>query len=303
MIKTISATNEYGERLEIPLKNPESSGYFIINIEGLGPPKAIVNTVGSITFDGSIFNSSKVGDRNLKITLGVKGVNNDLDTYRLDLYKYFPIQKPITFGIKTTSRDVIIEGYVETHEVVAFSKFTNNEIVLLCPGAYFVDAGDNSAGMQGTRPLFQFPFSNDDLTIPLLIFGDINTEAVVEIDYKGDVETGFVTDMFFSGPVSGTISLYNLSADQAMRIDVAMIESIIGGSLGDGHILTIDSRIGKKRIVVVGGSVEYNVLNALDMTSDWITLFPGVNRMYFLIGSGNANVEVLFTYDVLLEGV
>ena len=69
MIKSIKVTNYLGETIEISMTNPELSGFAIKEIDGLGPVKADINITDITTYDGGLFNSSRLNEREIKLTL------------------------------------------------------------------------------------------------------------------------------------------------------------------------------------------------------------------------------------------
>lgn len=75
MIYSVTAENEAGEQLEMRLSCPQFSGMNIYNIEGLGTPKADINTVETPNINGSIFNMARARNRN--IVFRIKYVDSD----------------------------------------------------------------------------------------------------------------------------------------------------------------------------------------------------------------------------------
>lgn len=69
MIKSVKVTNYLEESKTFVLMDPEASGYLIEEITGLGPPTATINTTDMASIDGSIYNSARVGMRNIVLTL------------------------------------------------------------------------------------------------------------------------------------------------------------------------------------------------------------------------------------------
>lgn len=75
MIYAVTARRADGEELEMVLTCPQFSGQNIYNIEGLGTPRADINTVETATRDGSVFNSALCRER--LITIHIKYVDSD----------------------------------------------------------------------------------------------------------------------------------------------------------------------------------------------------------------------------------
>ena len=55
MIKSVTVTNPAGDSLKLEMSRPETSGFYIQNIEGLGPSKANINISESATVDGGYY--------------------------------------------------------------------------------------------------------------------------------------------------------------------------------------------------------------------------------------------------------
>ena len=65
MINVVTVTNHIGDRIKMELARPENSGFAIKKIDGLGSVKADINMTDVSTYDGSVYNSSRLGTRNI----------------------------------------------------------------------------------------------------------------------------------------------------------------------------------------------------------------------------------------------
>lgn len=161
MIQSISVINEYGDSLTIDMDRPQDSGFQILNIDGLTPVKASINSTPFSDMDGTMFNSAQMGERNIVLTLGFLE-NPDIETTRQLTYKYFPIKRPVLFFVETDNRSVCIQGYVESNTPVIFSAEQSSQISLVCTDPYFystVGDGTSVTVFSGVTPEFTFPFS------------------------------------------------------------------------------------------------------------------------------------------------
>ena len=61
------AQNKYGEQLKMT-NNPR---YVITDVDGLYPPEGTINTTQVANTDGSVFNSSRINDRVITITMAI----------------------------------------------------------------------------------------------------------------------------------------------------------------------------------------------------------------------------------------
>ena len=99
------AQNKYGEQLKMT-NNPR---YVITDVDGLYPPEGTINTTQVANTDGSVFNSSRINDRVITITMAI---NAPAEANRILLYRYFKTKYPVRLYYKNGTRDVYIDGYV-----------------------------------------------------------------------------------------------------------------------------------------------------------------------------------------------
>lgn len=304
MIKSIEVINSSGESLLIELLKPQQSGFLITKIEGLGPAKANINLTELTGSDGSTFNSARLDERNIVISAALL-MEPTIEAVRLKSYKFFPIKKKITLKIETDTRKVRIDGYVESNEPDIFSENESIDISIICPNPYFYD--DDNSGKQvtvfyGLDPSFEFPFSNESTTQPLLEFGNIQNYTEQTVYYEGDADTGIVITMYAIGEVSN-ISIYNTLTREEMHLDTAKIETLTGHGIQSGDTIIISTVIGDKSITLLRDGVYTNVLNCIDKESDWFQITKGDNVFAYTADSGISNLQFRIENDILYEGV
>ena len=76
----IIVENEYGEQLNLA----NNMSYVLGGVSGVTPPAANINTTTLATKDGSIFNSSFLGNRNIVLTIYPQ---NSIERARINIYK------------------------------------------------------------------------------------------------------------------------------------------------------------------------------------------------------------------------
>lgn len=167
MIKSVTITNYLQESVKIVLTEPESSGFIIRSIEGLGPAKANVNFTELATLDGALDNGAMLESKNIVLSLIFIGTPTIEDT-RLKSYKYFPIKQNVKFEIETDNRHCFITGRVESNVPKIFAESGTDregcQISIMCPGSYFQDVEDTIVDLYSTTSEFEFPFENDSLS-------------------------------------------------------------------------------------------------------------------------------------------
>lgn len=306
MIRTVWTTNPSGETLVLNLRSSqEDLGLLIFNLTGLGPPKATVNAQGGPNFHGTRVSSVRTDYRNLVLTLAVVGSAVDVEEAAKQLvYKHFPIGQLITFGILTDRKNVYLDAIVESNEFNQFAQVENAVISLYCSNPYFIDITDRIVDIGGdsVNPLFEFPFSNESLSVDLLEFGSVETLPTGYISYGGEVKTGADILLAFTGAV-GDVTITNSNGTQEMTLDFADAETYFGSAVQSGDQVFLNTRVGEKSAYFVRGGVWFNMLNGVGIDDDWIDIRPGSNVIIINATSGVANINTTITYQNLYEGV
>lgn len=307
MIYSIVVTNYLGDRIKLELGKPDISGFLIKSITGLGPAKANVNTTEVSTNDGSLFNSARLSQRN--IVLDMVFINTvygeSIEDLRQKSYKYFPLKKSVELTIETDNRYVKTTGYVESNEPNIFSSQEGTQISIICPDPYFYSAGEdgnNVTNFYTIDPMFEFPFSNESLDEPLLVFGEIQIKTEGVITYYGDSEIGVMIYIHAIGPATN-INIYNTETREVMRINTDKISSLTGKGIVASDDIVINTAKGEKSITLIREGVSYNILNCLDKNTDWFTLAKGDNIFAFTADSGVTNLQFRVENKVIYEGV
>ena len=307
MIYSFAITNYLGDRVKLELGKPEVSGFLIKSVTGLGPVKANVNTTEVVTNDGSMFNSARLSQRNIVFQLAfVETVYGEtIEDIRQKSYKYFPAKKSVEIVIETDNRYVKIKGYVESNEPDIFSSQEGTQISIICPDPYFYSAGEdgnNVTDFYTIDPMFEFPFSNESLTDPLLIFGEIQIKTEGVITYHGDSEIGVVIYIHAIGPATN-INIYNTETREVMMINTTKLEKLTGKGLVASDDIVINATKGEKSITLVREGASYNILNCLDKNTDWFILSKGDNIFAFTAETGVTNLQFRIENQVIYEGV
>lgn len=301
MIKAVTVTNYIGESKRFVLPQPELSGFALFRMEGIGPPKATINTTESVTLDGSSFNSSRAQQRNIVLSLMFLPTPL-IEDARHETYKYFPIKQRVTLLIETDRRTVETYGYVESNEVDIFSSVETTQISIICPDPYFYSEGYSSTIFYGIEPAFEFIFSNESLMEPLIEFGYIRNMTEQTVWYEGDAETGVTITIHVVGEVHN-ITIYNVQTREKMRIDTNKLEALTGRGLSSGDEVIINTVRGEKSVKLLREGLYSNILNCLDKGSDWFTLHKGDNVFTYVADSGAENLQFKIENRTVYEGV
>lgn len=301
MIQSIVITNYLGESTTLEMGFPERSGFSILGVEGLGPAKADINMTDLVTTDGSLFNSSRVGSRNILMNLGFIETPT-IEEIRHKSYRIFPIKKPLTFTVNTELRSVITTGYVESNEPYIFSNASGTSISIQCPTSYFYSKKITTTLFSGVDLNFQFPFSNESLTQKLIKFGTLTSNTEKNVYYEGDAEVGLVMTINAVGTVVD-LNIYNEGTREAMKINHARLVALTGSGIITGDEIIINTQSSSKSITLIRNGVITNILNTLDRDADWFSLTRGDNVFAYTATSGAGNLQFKIENATVFEGV
>lgn len=300
MIHSVTVTNYLGESLKMELRNPESSGFLIRSIDGLGPPKANVNTTELATVDGEIFNSAKSQMRNVVLDLVFWGT--DIETIRQKSYRYFPIQKKLTLTVETDNRISQITGYVESNEPEIFSSEESTQISIVCPDPFVSGITNQRTIISGLEAVFEFPFSNESLTEPLLVFSNLWERYSAYLMYKGDVDTGVVMTLSAIGDANN-ITVANLDTQERIKIDTEKLKTVTGKGFQFGDSIILSTVPGDIYAKLLRDGDYVNILNCVNRDAGWFLITKGSNHIGYAAESGTSNIRMTIENKVLYEGV
>ena len=284
---TLKVENAKGAVLE--LTNNEEN-YQVADISVLNPPNANINTSNYANGDGSSFNSSRIPNREIVITVYING---DVQKNRLTLYKYFRTKEWCKIYYKDDSRDVFIEGYVQTLEVTPFVQKQVAQISILCPNPYFKDIDTIIQSISKIIKKFTFPFSiNIDKPIP---FSTLELEKVTNVINDSESETGLIIDVTFMGTVR-KLEIRNVDNGENFIVDYEFVKN---------DKLIINCNRGSKSIILTRDAVKYNLIPYVRNGSTFFQLGIGDNNFSFLAdeGSDDMLVDIHFNYYKVYLGV
>lgn len=266
------------------------SDFQVVSILGLNPPKAQINTARVAGLDGSKFNSAKLEERNVVITLKLNG---DIEKNRLRLNTYFNTKEWCKFYYKNGSRDVYIEGYIETTEYDLFTNDERMQISIICPDPYFKAMEMIVDDISKVLANFKFPFSiNVGSPIP---FSTLEIERVTNVFNEGESETGLIIDIDILGAVN-EIVIRNIISGEEISITHPFIEN---------DRVTINTNKGQKSITLQRGVNKTNIFSAIGKNSKFFQLARGDNYFSFLVDDGvnDGSINIVFKHYTIFRGV
>lgn len=176
MLKQILVTNPSGEWTNLELANPASSGFIVLDVDGLGPSKSNITIRENTVTSGGVFNSARMTSRNIVFTLRFLPTAIDemakptIENTRLNTYRYFASESRIRLDVTTDAGTFYIYGYVESNDPSIFTDSAGAVISVICPDPYFRTMdGIVTGSIGGIEPELIFPFHSD--TEDPIIFG------------------------------------------------------------------------------------------------------------------------------------
>lgn len=265
----------------------QNENYAITKITGLGSPDAAINTVNVGSFDGERFNSSKLEMRNIVMTIAILG---DIETNRIALYKVFKAKDWIRFKYKNGSRDVFIDGYIESAPIDLFSEQQEIQVSILCPDPYFKNAEEIIEDMKLIISNFYFPFAIGDEGQTLSQYDELLEKVIIN---EGDVEKGMVIELQATGEVKNP-KIFNRDTTEFFGLNITMQE---------GDLITVSTIKGSKTVSLLRNGVVSNIFNNIMKDITWLQLEPGDNVFTYEASEGAEYLNILFRHTDNYEGV
>lgn len=276
-------TNSFGQSLRLS----QNGAYEILSIEGLTPPTAVVNSSSIGGADGALFNSTRMNVRNIVVTIAP---NFPIEKNRIALYKLFQVKDLVKLRYITESRDVVIEGYVESFIGNPFTARQQFQISILCLQPYFKSANEVINDLSQILSEFEFPFSTEDEGT---IFSEIDLIQYVAITNDGETDTGLVIELTAIGEVVNPViydatNLTNISLNLTMQT---------------GDFIRINTNYSNKSIKLIRNAIEYNIINNVNGQLTWFNLAPGETVFAYDAESGAEFLSIRFYHNTLYQGV
>lgn len=280
---------------ELKVKNPKgeilnlttSPNYIVYKIEGLTTPKATINESANATSDGAVITGARLESRNIVIYVSLRG---DIETSRINLYKYFPAKKTVSLYFKNGTRNVVINGTVEVIECDLFAQSQTAQISIICPKPYFKDIEDFVVFFSTIDPYFEFPFGISKKGVE---FSTISTYVRKSIINAGDIDTGVIIKLYATGTVVNPI-LYNVQDGTHLKLNITLQAS---------DTIIINTNIGEKSITLIREGISSNAMGYMQADSSWFVLTGGDNVFTYDCESGTDFLQITFTTSILYSGV
>lgn len=239
--------------------------------------------------DGELHASTYLGTRSVTITAWITNRPDSLAKQKARLNRFCNPKQPL---------DILVEEYKLTF-IPGYSiqyskeKQENNEVMckfVIMGQAYnpfWTSQQEVESLVSYTEPLWILPFY-----IPQdgLVFGVNQPTASTQIN-NDDLPVG--CKIVFSASGGSVVNPGVVCAETQEQI-------IINKTLSSGEQVTVDTRVGHRRITGLIGMESYNGMKYLDPNSDWVTLTTGLNTFSFFADSGSEFLAVSIKYSPLI---
>ena len=145
--------NKYGEQLQLT-DTPD----YITKVTGLSPVTSNIITSPVANYGGERFVSSRKQKRNIVLTIYPQ---EPVETNRINLYKYIKSDDFIRVYYKNKTRDVYIDGYVESFDLDLFERTQRAQVSIICPQPNFIDMSSQTVDNSSTIKQFYCPFNTE----------------------------------------------------------------------------------------------------------------------------------------------
>ena len=277
--------NEYGVKIKA---TGNENRWQVTSLTGLNPPPAVISTSAIPNIDGSRFNTSRLDNRNIVLTMAING---DVEGNLEELNRIISPKRYIKIYYSTSEKDLYAEGRVETFE---YDKFEGSKIMvqasILCFDPYWHSQERDEQTLSNHIGLFEFPFS---IAAEGIAVSELVETTENRISNLGTVVNGLEFTIEVTSPVVNPY-VQNITTGEKMTFNL---------TLNRGDVLKVNTARKTKYIRLYSNGETTNVLNKLANGSKWITLAIGDNSIVYGSDTGLENMVLSTSGDNLFGGV
>lgn len=266
MLSQVDVTTPRGNLLSLPLDD-DSSGFRVVDIEGLGPVKATLVSSSFASLEGEQYHSSRREKRNIKfkIELDPDPTTDTVRSLRNRLYDYFMPKTEVSLKFFLEDGLIVsITGRVESCEPDIFAQEPTIDISIIC---------------------FDPDFIEPEMT-QLLDMTTADAEPRT-FTYDGSIETGTKFVLFVNRTVGAFTIIHTTPSGETRTLEFQ------APLIADDWLL-IDTIPGEKEAFYFRTGVKTNALFAISPQSNWISFEPGINQIK--VEAEGAGIPLTFEY-------
>lgn len=302
-MKSITCWNNSGYSLTFT--EVFTDGFVLENATGVLEAKADVIRTDNAMGDGSIWNASRMTERNIVLTLRDEP-RADHRSNRAKLYRLFPIKTGGTLLYEDGVEQRKISVYCESITADLKNKSHSYTISLIAPDPFFTDPEPTDVTVAAWEAGWEWPavaaapeeglfeFAANDLDTDVLEYGNRTEDLIVTCENLGDVPCGFVLTFTATAGIVRP-GLMNVDTGEYISLTSAM---------DAGETVVIDTRFGHRTAVSIINGAESNIFRFIEAGSTFLQLGLGENHFRATTNkvpttSANLNVSISFENQYL----
>ena len=283
----VKLINSYNVSLSLSYKFP----FFLTSIQGIDGLKANIFKYQTVNQDGSTYINSIIGERDIEINGVIKGYSkNEINNWRRWLIRFLNPKDKMNLILDNGTQIYKIECIVESAPIF-MSNINYNEFsfTLNCPSPYFEDVASKTAMLARWEPDFRFPLNLRRDRGKLM--GYRVQDLIIDVINNGDVPTGMLIEFKALRELLNP-SIINIKTREFIKINKRMIT---------GEVITINTNIGYKKIMVNLNNIISNGFRYLDLESTFLQLDKGKTRYRYNADENihGLQIKILFNQKYL----
>ena len=275
--------NEKG--LSIDFMNEKD--FVCVDIDGIGGNDATLNETENANYDGSIVNSGHINSRTIKLFIRITG---NCGKAREDIYRVALLNKYCKLSLINDIRSVYIEGIIKNIDTPLFVKQQKMEISILCANPFFKDIEELVEEFSLYEKCLHFPYESDEYGHPFTIEHSTIQANIVN---TGDSDTGCIFVFRANGYVKNP-KLFNTDTNEYIKLNIEMQEL---------DEIIINTNAGEKSVMLIRDNVEINIINKFDLTSTWLQMMAGNNKLSYICEEGQKRLDIYVRFTNKYLGV
>ena len=260
MLNRIDVINEVGSlAISLPVSEfDHRAPYVVKDVDGLDPVTASIFTLTDTGVDGDRYQGSRVDSRNIVLKLGYSPIYSGslgVGRLRTRLFNALPPKGGVTLKFYTTDLpNLVIKGYVETHDTNMFSEEPEVSISIMCPDPYFKAESQEEIVGKSNQWVYVpsigngqsgFEFVSDSLKYSASNF-KVYTDGDIKAYFDGDFRVG-------DKPMLSTISGSKYARNKRVNLELEILDSLKYGGLN----MALDSRFRRVRYDIPGNNINF----------------------------------------------
>lgn len=243
MLSEVEVFNSTGKSMgTLPLARRTTGfeSFFIKRIEGLDPVDADLSFTNNPQGDGTRPQLSRVGNRNIVMTIGFGNGTNYLSSpgrLRRELYRWFAPKSLVKLRFNE-AENYMIDGYVESTDVALFESDMQAVVSIICPNPFFYVGEPRTLTSYDGEAISGINFGTADVGFKVKFFPKDDTTQITLINGRDDnIVIATPVGRKFIGGETVEISTvfgnkYALHTRQWVNTPVNILDGIRSGGLG-----------------------------------------------------------------------